>query len=79
MANLEGPFIRKGMLVYNLKKVIIFNKEGDYTDKDLGVPSEIIGSYRDLIEKKIADWSIGDGNYYTWNCTLKFSSYKLQD
>lgn len=78
MADLEGPFIRKGMLVYNLKKVIIFNKEGDYIDTDLGVPSEIIGSYRDLIEKKM-EWDVGDGNYYTGICTIEFSPYKIKD
>lgn len=78
MADLEGPFIRQGMLIYNLKKVITFNKEGDYTDKDLGIPSEIIGSYRDLFEKKM-EWDVGDGDYYTGICTLKFSPYKLKD
>ena len=78
MADLEGPFIRKGRLIYNLKKVNIFIKKGDYIDMGLGIPSEIIGSYRDLIEKKM-EWCVGDGNYYTGICTLKFSSYKLQD
>jgi len=78
MADLEGPFIRKGMLIYHLKKVITFNKEGDYTDEDLGIPSEITGCYGDLIEKKM-NWSVGDGNYYTSICALEFSSCGLRD